>query len=140
MCMYADVHIKPMQVYMTKCTNIVKSVHICMYVYMYIHTCIDQSICLHIYICIYVYTYIYICIYIYYTYTCMCIYIYVHMCICIHIYICMKDLDEGCYFSGYGLCFAILWRPKLHDEGMTSVSLRGMPHGSFALSFRFILW
>ena len=50
----------------------------CVYIYIYLYTCIYIYICMYTYVCVYMYIYIYVYIYIY-IHMCVYIYIYIHM-------------------------------------------------------------
>ena len=59
--------------------------YVCMYVCMYVYTCI----CIYIYMYIYIYIYVYICIHMHtytYAYAYMHMYIHIHIHMCIHTY------------------------------------------------------
>ena len=68
--------------------------HVMKFMYVYMHTLMDEDVC--IYVCMHVYCmnacmycmYAYVCVYIYTLYACIsyeCMYVYMYVCMCIHI-------------------------------------------------------
>ena len=57
---------------------------ICMYIYIYVYTCVYMHTHMYIYIYTCMYTYMYR-----YIHVCICIYIYIWICIYIYIYLCI---------------------------------------------------
>ena len=76
---------------------------VCMYIYIYIHTCIFMYIC----------AYLCMCIHTYHIYTCVC----VHMCVCMCVCACVRA-------SACAPCEAVLNETVFHDISVSTWQLK----------------